>query len=102
MSSDDSSLMASIIYYCQEKYFHHVLQAANVGLERYSCDPVLQFFRAYGVLGEDRIHDAISELESLQSHPDTSLCAVIALLYAHKCCDTIGLRAQRLGGPHLQ
>lgn len=93
MSSDDSSLMASIIYYCQEKYFHHVLQAANVGLERYSCDPVLQFFRAYGILGEDRIHDAISELESLQSHPDTSLCAVIALLYAHKCCDTIDAEA---------
>lgn len=47
-------MQASIIYYCQEKYFHHVLQAANVGLERYSCDPVLQFFRAYGVLGEGK------------------------------------------------
>ncbi|XP_034340008.1 tetratricopeptide repeat protein 21A isoform X1 [Arvicanthis niloticus] len=89
MSSDDSSLMASIIYYSQEKYFHHVLQAANVGLERYSSDPVLQFFRAYAILGEDHIHDAISELERVQSHPDTSLCAAIALLYAHKCCDTI-------------
>ncbi|XP_038179194.1 tetratricopeptide repeat protein 21A isoform X3 [Arvicola amphibius] len=89
MSSDDSSLMASIIYYSQEKYFHHVQQAASVGLERYSNDPVLQFFKAYGVLGEDHIHDAISELESIQSHPDMSLCSAIALLYAHKCCDTI-------------
>ncbi|KAK7816734.1 hypothetical protein U0070_009259, partial [Myodes glareolus] len=80
---------ASIIYYSQEKYFHHVQQAASVGLERYSNDPVLQFFKAYGVLGEDHIHDAISELESIQSHPDVSLCSVIALLYAHKCCDTI-------------
>lgn len=41
-------------------------------------------------LSTDHIHDAISELESIQRHPDTSLCAVIALLYAHKCCDTIG------------
>nr|XP_048279598.1 tetratricopeptide repeat protein 21A [Myodes glareolus] len=89
MSSDDSSLMASIIYYSQEKYFHHVQQAASVGLERFSNDPVLQFFKAYGVLGEDHIHDAISELESIQSHPDVSLCSVIALLYAHKRCDTI-------------
>lgn len=47
-------IQASIIYYGQEKYFHHVLQAANVGLERYSSDPVLQFFRAYGVLGEGK------------------------------------------------
>jgi hypothetical protein len=45
-------MQASIIYYSQEKYFHHVLQAANVGLERYSSDPALQFFRAYGILGE--------------------------------------------------
>lgn len=44
----------------------------------------------YNTLSTDHIHDAISELESIQSHPDTSLCAVIALLYAHKCCDTIG------------
>lgn len=45
-------IQASIIYYSQEKYFHHVQQAANVGLERFSSDPVLQFFKAYGVLGE--------------------------------------------------
>ncbi|EGW00837.1 Tetratricopeptide repeat protein 21A [Cricetulus griseus] len=69
-----------------------------MGLERYSNDPVLQFFKAYGVLGEDHIHDAISELESLQSHPHMSLCSVMALLYAHKCCDTIGLREDLKAG----
>ncbi|XP_040595708.1 tetratricopeptide repeat protein 21A isoform X2 [Mesocricetus auratus] len=92
MSGDDS-LMALIIYYSREKYFRHVRQAASVGLERYSNDPVLQFFKAYGALGEDHIHDAISELESIQSHPDMSLCSIIALLYAHKCCDTIDREA---------
>lgn len=48
------SAQATIVYYSQEKYFHHVQQAARVGLEKYSNDPVLQFFRAYGVLGEGR------------------------------------------------
>ncbi|XP_059795381.1 tetratricopeptide repeat protein 21A isoform X3 [Balaenoptera ricei] len=62
MSSNDSSLMAGIIYYSQEKYFRHVQQAAAVGLEKFSNDPVLQFFKAYGVLREDR--EAIQELES--------------------------------------
>ncbi|XP_008834599.1 tetratricopeptide repeat protein 21A isoform X1 [Nannospalax galili] len=89
MNSDDSSLMAGIIYYSQEKYFHHVQQAASTGLERFSNDPVLQFFKAFGILGEERIHDAISELESIKSYPDMCLCSVIALLYAHKRCDTI-------------
>ncbi|XP_067610138.1 tetratricopeptide repeat protein 21A isoform X3 [Pseudorca crassidens] len=62
MSINDSSLMAGIIYYSQEKYFRHVQQAAAVGLEKFSNDPVLQFFKAYGVLREDR--EAIQELES--------------------------------------
>ncbi|KAB0390540.1 hypothetical protein E2I00_017559 [Balaenoptera physalus] len=84
---------AGIIYYSQEKYFRHVQQAAAVGLEKFSNDPVLQFFKAYGVLREERIQDAISSLESIQNHPDVSLCSVMALIYAHKCCETIDREA---------
>lgn len=47
-----SSSQAGIIYYSKEKYFRHVQQAAAVGLEKFNNDPVLQFFKAYGVLGE--------------------------------------------------
>ncbi|XP_066900631.1 tetratricopeptide repeat protein 21A isoform X5 [Kogia breviceps] len=93
MSINDSSLMAGIIYYSQEKYFRHVQQAAAVGLEKFSNDPVLQFFKAYGVLREEHIQDAISSLESIQNHPDVSLCSVMALIYAHKCCETIDREA---------
>ncbi|XP_047386282.1 tetratricopeptide repeat protein 21A isoform X1 [Sciurus carolinensis] len=93
MSNNDSSLMAGLIYYSQEKYFHHVQQAAVVGLEKYSNDPVLQFFKAYGVLREERIQDAISDLESIRNHPDISLCSIMALLYAHKSCETIDREA---------
>ncbi|KAI2528932.1 tetratricopeptide repeat domain 21A [Homo sapiens] len=90
MSSNDSSLMAGIIYYSQEKYFHHVQQAAAVGLEKFSNDPVLKFFKAYGVLKEEHIQDAISDLESIRHHPDVSLCSTMALIYAHKRCEIIG------------
>lgn len=38
----------------------------------------------------ERIQDAISSLESIQNHPDVSLCSIMALIYAHKCCETIG------------
>ncbi|XP_057561624.1 tetratricopeptide repeat protein 21A isoform X2 [Hippopotamus amphibius kiboko] len=93
MSSNDFSLMAGIIYYSQEKYFRHVQQAAAVGLEKFSNDPVLQFFKAYGVLREERIQDAISSLESIRNHPDVSLCSTMALIYAHKCCETIDREA---------
>ncbi|XP_019518293.1 PREDICTED: tetratricopeptide repeat protein 21A isoform X6 [Hipposideros armiger] len=93
MSSNDSSLMAGIIYYSQEKYFRHVQQAAAVGLEKFSNDSVLQFFKAYGVFREERIQDAISNLESIRSHPDVSLCSTMALIYAHKSCETIDQEA---------
>uniref|UniRef100_A0A2K6FNN0 Tetratricopeptide repeat domain 21A n=1 Tax=Propithecus coquereli TaxID=379532 RepID=A0A2K6FNN0_PROCO len=93
MGSNDACLMARIIYYSQEKYFHHVQQAVAVGLEKFSNDPVLQFFKAYGVLREERIQDAISDLESIQNHQDVSLCSTIALIYAHKCCETIDREA---------
>uniref|UniRef100_A0A8D1N257 Tetratricopeptide repeat domain 21A n=1 Tax=Sus scrofa TaxID=9823 RepID=A0A8D1N257_PIG len=93
MSNNDSSLMAGIIYYCQERYFRHMQQAAAVGLEKFNNDPVLQFFKAYGVLMEERIQDAISSLESIRNHPDVSLCSTMALIYAHKCCETIDREA---------
>uniref|UniRef100_A0A8D1WDN7 Tetratricopeptide repeat domain 21A n=1 Tax=Sus scrofa TaxID=9823 RepID=A0A8D1WDN7_PIG len=89
-SSPDS---AGIIYYCQERYFRHMQQAAAVGLEKFNNDPVLQFFKAYGVLMEERIQDAISSLESIRNHPDVSLCSTMALIYAHKCCETIDREA---------
>ncbi|XP_032203773.1 tetratricopeptide repeat protein 21A isoform X2 [Mustela erminea] len=93
MSSDDSSLMAGIIYYSQEQYFRHVQQAAALGLEKFSNDPVLQFFKIYGILREEHIQDAISNLESIRNHPDVSLCSIMALIYAHKCCETIDREA---------
>uniref|UniRef100_A0A5F5PFZ9 Tetratricopeptide repeat domain 21A n=1 Tax=Equus caballus TaxID=9796 RepID=A0A5F5PFZ9_HORSE len=93
MSGDDSCLMAGIIYYSQEKYFRHLQQAAAVGLEKFSNDPVLQFFKAYGVLREERIQDAISNLESIRNYPDVSLCSIMALIYAHKRCETIDREA---------
>nr|KAF6335956.1 tetratricopeptide repeat domain 21A [Pipistrellus kuhlii] len=93
MNSNDSSLMAGIIYYSQEKYFRHVQQAAATGLEKFSNDPVLQFFKAYGAFREEHIQDAISSLESLRNHPDVSLCSIMALICAHKCCKTIDQEA---------
>ncbi|XP_069907106.1 tetratricopeptide repeat protein 21A isoform X3 [Oryctolagus cuniculus] len=93
MNGSDSSVMAVIVHYSLERCFRHVQQAAALGLERFSNDPVWHFFRAYGVLREERIQDAISELESIRNHPDVALCSIMALLYAHKCCETIDREA---------
>uniref|UniRef100_A0A8D1WED7 Tetratricopeptide repeat domain 21A n=1 Tax=Sus scrofa TaxID=9823 RepID=A0A8D1WED7_PIG len=87
-SSVLKTIPAGIIYYCQERYFRHMQQAAAVGLEKFNNDPVLQFFKAYGVLMEGK-----DFLESIRNHPDVSLCSTMALIYAHKCCETIDREA---------
>ncbi|XP_069472384.1 tetratricopeptide repeat protein 21B [Ambystoma mexicanum] len=84
MAAEDASSMALINYYCQEKYFHHVQIAADEGLKKYGNDPVFAFFRAYGLLMEDQVQEAIRELEPLQDKPDVSLCSLMALIYAYK------------------
>lgn len=47
----------------------------------------------------EHIQDAISSLESLRNHPDVSLCSIMALIYAHKCCKTIGECSSAQRGP---
>ncbi|XP_039769894.1 tetratricopeptide repeat protein 21A isoform X2 [Ornithorhynchus anatinus] len=91
--SGDPTLLAGILYYCQEGYFRHVQNAAIEGLEKSPNDAVLQFFKAYGLLREERIRDAIGELENIRNRPDVSLCSIMALIYAHKRCETVDREA---------
>ncbi|KAM6170606.1 tetratricopeptide repeat protein 21A [Rhynchocyon petersi] len=93
MSSSHSSLMAEIIYYSQENYFRHAQRAIALGLEKFSNDPVFQFLKAYGILREERIQDAINDLESIRNYPDMTLCSTIALIYAHKQCEILDQEA---------
>ncbi|MEE6467374.1 hypothetical protein FKM82_007217 [Ascaphus truei] len=77
-------IKAGIFYYCHEKYFRHVQNLAREGLQKFNNDPVLLFFKSYGILMEDRVQEAIRELESTRVVPETSLCSMMALIYAHK------------------
>uniref|UniRef100_A0A8C6AAJ5 Tetratricopeptide repeat protein 21B n=1 Tax=Marmota marmota marmota TaxID=9994 RepID=A0A8C6AAJ5_MARMA len=73
-----------INYYCQERYFHHVLLVASEGMKKYGSDPVFRFYHAYGTLMEGNIQEALREFEAIKSKQDVSLCSLIALIYAHK------------------
>ncbi|XP_078408432.1 tetratricopeptide repeat protein 21B isoform X2 [Cetorhinus maximus] len=84
MAEQDSATLALINYYCQKKYFNHIQIAADEGLKKYGNDAVFLFFHAYGILMEDRIQEAIRELEAIREKQDVSLCSIMALTYAHK------------------
>ncbi|XP_071475217.1 tetratricopeptide repeat protein 21B isoform X2 [Marmota flaviventris] len=59
---DSQGLKTLINYYCQERYFHHVLLVASEGMKKYGSDPVFRFYHAYGTLMEDR--EAILESDA--------------------------------------
>ncbi|KAB0404321.1 hypothetical protein E2I00_009378 [Balaenoptera physalus] len=73
-----------INYYCQERYFHHVLLAASEGTKRYGSDPIFRFYYAYGTLMEGKTQEALREFEAIKNKQDVSLCSLIALIYTHK------------------
>uniref|UniRef100_A0A9W3FN10 Tetratricopeptide repeat protein 21B n=1 Tax=Camelus bactrianus TaxID=9837 RepID=A0A9W3FN10_CAMBA len=78
------SFQTLINYYCQERYFHHVLLVASEGIKRYGSDPVFRFYHAYGTLMEGKTQEALREFEAIKNKQDVSLCSLIALIHAHK------------------
>ncbi|XP_054978983.1 tetratricopeptide repeat protein 21B [Sorex araneus] len=81
---DLQGLKALINYYCQERYFHHVLVVASEGMKKYANEPIFRFYYAYGTLMEGKTQEALREFEAIKNKEDVSLCSQIALIYAHK------------------
>ena len=48
---------AYINYYCREKYYRHLQNACLESLKKYGNDPVLIFWKAFGVLMEGLCSD---------------------------------------------
>ncbi|XP_006977219.1 tetratricopeptide repeat protein 21B isoform X1 [Peromyscus maniculatus bairdii] len=81
---DSQGLKTLINYYCQERYYHHVLLVASEGMKKYGSDPVFRFYHAYGTLMEGKAQEALREFEAIKNKQDVSLCSLIALMYVHK------------------
>jgi hypothetical protein len=43
-------LQGKINYYCREKYYCHMEQAATEGLQKYSNDVILKYFKAFAIV----------------------------------------------------
>ncbi|XP_072174244.1 tetratricopeptide repeat protein 21B-like [Diadema setosum] len=84
MADSDVSTLAAINFYCQEKLYRHVQRVALEAIKKYGSDPVLLFFKGYGLILEDRLSEGMRELESIRDKPDVILCSTMALIYAHK------------------
>lgn len=84
MAAEDETTMALLNFYCQEKLYHHMQASAVDAIRKYGSDPVLVFFKAYGLILEGSASEAIRELEAIRDNDTIHLCATMALIYAHK------------------
>ncbi|XP_028826329.1 tetratricopeptide repeat protein 21B isoform X2 [Denticeps clupeoides] len=89
MAEEHPTCFASVIWYMQQGFFRHVINSAVEYLRMFHNDPVLQFLKAFAILMEGRTQEAIRELQQLKDDPAVSLCSVMALIAAHKQCETV-------------
>ncbi|XP_053350629.1 tetratricopeptide repeat protein 21B [Clarias gariepinus] len=84
MAESDPTCLASLIYLLRERFYRQVINTSLHYLRLYPNDPVLLFFKAFATLNEGRFQEAVRELNPLRDNPQVCLCAVMALLWAHR------------------
>ncbi|KAK6310123.1 hypothetical protein J4Q44_G00200040 [Coregonus suidteri] len=60
-TEDEESTLALINYYCREKYFNHVLNAAAVAQRKFSNYPTFRFVHAYSTLMQGHLQYPMSQ-----------------------------------------
>ncbi|XP_066538772.1 tetratricopeptide repeat protein 21B [Hoplias malabaricus] len=93
MAETHPTCLTSVIYFLRERFYRQAVNTAMSFLKTYPSDPVLLFFRAFGILNEGRTQEAIKDLNQLREKPQTSLCSVMALLCAHRQSTSIDREA---------
>ncbi|XP_031692315.1 tetratricopeptide repeat protein 21B isoform X1 [Oncorhynchus kisutch] len=93
MADTDPVCLASLIYFMGEKFYRQSIHTAEYYLKMYSKDPVLLFFKGFGILMEGRTQEAMRELEQVKDKPTVAICSSMALICAHKQSDMIDHQA---------
>ncbi|GIL85609.1 hypothetical protein Vretimale_13293 [Volvox reticuliferus] len=77
-------VLALVHYYAREGYFRHVQTVCSEVLKKRPGDPVLTFWRAYGLLMEGNTADAMRDLGSIAGNLDLDLAVCAAQLVGHE------------------
>ncbi len=79
-----------IHYYCREKYYHTMLTTAESVLKTKPHDPVIKLQYCVALIFENRIGEALRELEYLCNNKvddAISLAVIIATINAQNLCE---------------
>tara|TARA_B110000285_G_C15081688_1_gene593863 strand:- start:987 stop:1625 length:639 start_codon:yes stop_codon:yes gene_type:complete len=91
MSAMDKVLV-TINYYVREKYWCSIRQLCDEELRK-GQDPVLVFWKAFGIFKEGNTTEALRELTRVQDRREITLAAAIALIHYHERCRNVDQEA---------
>ncbi|XP_076147558.1 tetratricopeptide repeat protein 21B-like [Alosa pseudoharengus] len=81
------------MYYFRDGQYRQAISSAVEYLKMYHHDPVLQLLKALGILMEGRTQEAMRELQQLKDKSSVSLASMLALIFAHRKCETVDREA---------
>lgn len=81
-------ILAQINYYCREQLWHSIVNLCDYEMKK-GVDPVLVFWKGFGIFKEGSTTEAIREVEMIQSRREISYAATTALIYYHEHCRVV-------------
>ncbi|ETW10024.1 hypothetical protein H310_00424 [Aphanomyces invadans] len=91
MSTPAAAMEPSVLinYYIRKGWFDHVQRLCESILDKKGNDPVISFWRCFGIAMEGSQSSAIRELESLKKKKEVELPCIHALIFAHNKCKNV-------------
>ena len=82
----------TINYLIREKFWCSIRGICDAELRK-GQDPVVSFWRAFGIFKEGNITEALRELQKIQDRREVSLACCVAMIHYHERCRNVDQEA---------
>lgn len=86
---DEDEIISTYLYYGRENFYHAMQEAAIIGLSKFTNHNMYNLYSSIALVIGGRVQEAMRELLPLVKDKETSLAAILALIFAHKKCSVI-------------
>ena len=80
--------LVTINFYIREKFWCSIRNLCDLELRK-GQDPILSFWRAFGIFKEGNVTEALREVQRVQDKREVSLAASIAMIHYHERCRNV-------------
>ena len=85
-------ILVTINYYIRERFWCSIRNLCEAELRK-GQDPVLTFWKAFGIFKEGNVTEALRELQKVSDRREVSLASAIAMIHYHERCRNVDQEA---------